>query len=236
MSTANTHDPATELKIRVLQPGDGAQALAPAQISVHYTGWIEDGTQFDSSRDRGEPFSLTLGAGQVIPGWEQGLEGMRVGERRELIIPPALGYGARGAGGVIPPNATLRFDVELLAVTPPLYGELDNDALAQQMAAGVPVVDIRRPEEWRQTGVVKGSHLLTAFDERGAVVPDFPAAFQEHFDPEEPVVLICRTGSRTAVLARALAEQLQYKQVAHVTDGITRWIAAGQPVERDIPQ
>lgn len=231
MTTAN----ADELKINVLEPGTGPEAVLNSEVTVHYTGWLEDGTQFDSSRDRNEPFSLQLGAGQVIPGWEQGLEGMRVGEIRELIIPPALGYGARGAGGVIPPNATLRFEVELLAVRTPPYSELDNHGLGEMMAQGIKVVDIRRPEEWRQTGVVEGSHLLTAFDGFGRLEPGFVHEFQQLVAKDEPVVLICRTGSRTAVLARALAEQLEYEKVYNVTDGITRWIAEGQVVQTDIP-
>ncbi|WP_296756486.1 FKBP-type peptidyl-prolyl cis-trans isomerase [Thioalkalivibrio sp.] len=231
MTSAN----AEELQINVLQPGDGAEAVPGAEVTVHYTGWLMDGTKFDSSRDRDEPFSLTLGAGRVIPGWERGLEGMRVGEVRELIIPPELGYGARGAGGVIPPNATLRFEVELLDVNAPPFSELDNRGLAEMIAQGVKVVDIRRPEEWHQTGVVEGSHLLTAFDRYGRVVPGFPAEFQGLVARDEPVVLICRTGSRTATLARALAEQLQYQNVYNVTDGITRWIAEGQVVNREIP-
>lgn len=230
MTSAN----AEELQINVLQPGDGAEAVPGSEVTVHYTGWLMDGTKFDSSRDRGEPFSLTLGAGRVIPGWERGLEGMRVGEIRELIIPPELGYGARGAGGVIPPNATLRFEVELLDVNAPPFSELDNRGLAEMLAKGVKVVDIRRPEEWHQTGVVEGSHLITAFDQYGRVEPGFPAEFQALVAKDEPVVLICRTGSRTATLARALSEQLQYQNVYNVTDGITRWIAEGQMVSRDI--
>jgi rhodanese-related sulfurtransferase len=232
MTTAN----ADELQINVLQPGEGPEAVPGSEVTVHYTGWLMDGTKFDSSRDRGEPFALTLGAGRVIPGWEKGLEGMRVGEIRELIIPPALGYGARGAGGVIPPNATLRFEVELLGVKSPPFSELDNRGLAEMIAKGVKVVDIRRPEEWRQTGVVEGSHLLTAFDQFGRVVQSFPAAFQDLVAKDEPVVLICRTGSRTATLARALAEQLHYQKLYNVTDGITRWIAEGQVVSREIPE
>jgi len=231
MTAAN----AEELEINVLQAGDGPEAVSGAEVTVHYTGWLMDGTKFDSSVDRGEPFTLTLGAGRVIPGWEQGLEGMRVGEVRELIIPPGLAYGARGAGGVIPPNATLRFEVELLDVELPPFSELDNRGLAEMIAKGVKVVDIRRPEEWHQTGVVGGSHLLTAFDRYGRVEPDFVGEFQQLVARDEPVVLICRTGSRTAALARALAEQLEYEQVYNVTDGITRWIAEGQVVQTDIP-
>ena len=103
--------------------GTGAAAEAGKTVAVHYTGWLFDdaaadnkGRKFDSSRDRGDPFKFALGAGQVIAGWDEGVAGMLVGGQRTLIIPPEKGYGARGAGGVIPPNATLVFDVELLAV------------------------------------------------------------------------------------------------------------------------
>jgi FKBP-type peptidyl-prolyl cis-trans isomerase len=103
-------------KIVDLRAGTGAEAKAGDRVTVHYTGTLDDGTKFDSSRDRGQPFSFTLGRGQVIPGWDQGVAGMKVGGQRKLTIPPEEGYGARGAGGVIPPNATLEFDVEMIRI------------------------------------------------------------------------------------------------------------------------
>jgi len=105
-----------KLKIEDLVVGSGAEAVAGKEITVHYTWTLTDGKKFDSSLGRGEPFKFTLGAGQVITGWDQGIAGMKVGGKRKLTIPSELGYGSRGAGSSIPPNATLVFEVELLAV------------------------------------------------------------------------------------------------------------------------
>ena len=111
------------LQIEDTVVGSGAEARAGQNVRVHYTGWLRDptaanarGRKFDSSKDRGQPFSFGLGQGQVIRGWDEGVQGMKVGGTRVLTIPPEMGYGARGAGGVIPPNATLVFEVELLGV------------------------------------------------------------------------------------------------------------------------
>jgi FKBP-type peptidyl-prolyl cis-trans isomerase len=107
---------ANGLTYKDVTEGTGAEAKKGDQVSVHYTGWLMDGTKFDSSKDRNEPFDFPLGAGHVIKGWDEGVAGMKVGGTRKLTIPPSLGYGARGAGGVIPPNATLEFEVELLGI------------------------------------------------------------------------------------------------------------------------
>jgi FKBP-type peptidyl-prolyl cis-trans isomerase FkpA len=111
------------LQYEDITPGTGEEARAGQRVQVHYTGWLYDptadksrGKKFDSSKDRGDPFGFPLGAGHVIKGWDEGVQGMKVGGTRKLTIPPELGYGARGAGGAIPPNATLIFEVELLAL------------------------------------------------------------------------------------------------------------------------
>jgi FKBP-type peptidyl-prolyl cis-trans isomerase len=113
MTTITT---ASGLQYEEVRAGTGATARSGQDVVVHYTGWLTDGRKFDSSRDRGQPFSFGLGAGQVIAGWDEGVAGMQVGGLRKLMIPPQLGYGEFGAGGVIPPNATLVFEVELLEV------------------------------------------------------------------------------------------------------------------------
>jgi FKBP-type peptidyl-prolyl cis-trans isomerase FkpA len=121
--TSNMNAKVTQLKKIEVKPGTGAEAVKGKKVVVHYTGWLYDpaaadqtGTKFDSSRDRGQPFDFPLGEGRVIRGWDEGVAGMKVGGQRTLIIPPDMAYGSRGAGGVIPPDATLIFDVELLDV------------------------------------------------------------------------------------------------------------------------
>ena len=113
MSTITT---ASGLQYEDITVGSGATATAGKSVTVHYTGWLTNGSKFDSSKDRNEPFEFNLGASEVIRGWDEGVQGMQVGGVRKLTIPASLGYGARGAGGVIPPNATLVFEVELLGV------------------------------------------------------------------------------------------------------------------------
>ena len=226
------HGKEAQVKIDEIRPGDGLEALRFSVVDVHYTGKLENGEVFDSSRDRGEPFRFTLSAGQVIPGWDMGILGMKAGGKRVLTIPPELAYGQSGAGGVIPANASLTFEVELLAVTPPPFPSIDSAALQQKLDSGVKLIDIRRPEEWQQTGVVEGSIKATAFDANGRFQASFMTLLESTVQPDEEFVLICRTGNRTATLSNWLATRGGYGSVINVGDGITRWIGEGRPVDK----
>lgn len=218
-----------EMKITDQVIGNGEEALDRTRVSVHYSGWLMDGTAFDSSVGR-EPFSFTLGGGQVIAGWDQGVRGMRVGGKRELIIPPHLAYGKRGAGGVIPPDATLRFEVELLAVTPPAFSNIDNQQLKALLAKGTRIIDVRRPDEWRGTGIVAGSVLMESFQKTGRLREGFLDEFTQSVKKDEPVILVCRTGNRSAMLANVLSERFGFTNIYNVTKGIEDWIKEGNPV------
>ena len=218
-----------ELKITINKEGSGDRAEIGMSVSVHYTGKLEDGTVFDSSVPRGQPFTFTLGAGQVIKGWDLGVEGMTIGEKRNLVIPPHLGYGIRGAGATIPPNATLIFDVELLKVALPItLGELSPQEFIEAQEKGGVVIDIRREEEWRETGILKGSQTITAFTNDGKVHPDFPKKFFDLItDVDMPILLYCRTGNRTGILGKALIDQVGQTNVSHLSDGIVGWKKQG---------
>ena len=218
-----------KLKIEVMQEGDGDVAEQGQRVTVHYEGRLTDDTVVDSSRPRGQPFGFTIGAGQVIQGWEQGVNGMKVGEMRRLTIPADLGYGVTGAGHVIPPNATLVFDIELLTVTAPVsLGQATPADLLQAQKDGVVIVDIRRPDEWLQTGVIAGAETITAFEVNGNVHPDFHQQFMTLVPTvETPVLLYCLMGARTTNLGMVLIEQLGFLNVMHLSRGIMGWTADG---------
>ncbi|MCP3689284.1 MAG: peptidylprolyl isomerase [Gammaproteobacteria bacterium] len=224
---------AADLQIKTLEHGNGSVAKSGDRVSVHYTGWLVDGKKFDSSLDRNKPFEFKLGGGQVIKGWEQGVAGMFVGEKRELIVPPELGYGERAMGdGLIPANSTLRFEVELLGIVKPAYANIENQELKTLLAQGVPIYDIRTAEEWKETGVIAQSKKLTLFDANGRQNPEFLQAFTAAVDKDSPVILICRTGNRTSILAEFLGSKMGYSKVYNVEKGIMDWLRLKNPVEK----
>ena len=216
---------AEDLRIEVVSNGAGDKAQKGMQVSVHYQGRLANGTIFDDSRQRGRPISFVLGTGQVIPGWEIGVEGMRVGEKRVLTIPPDLAYGSDGAGNTIPPNAVLIFDVELTDLSwPPKLIEATSAQLIEARNNGTAIVDIRREEEWLETGVIEGAQGITAFTKDGALHPEFRQKFMMLLpNPDTPLLIYCRTGRRTGVLGNALVNQLGFSKIIHLSKGIVGW-------------
>ena len=223
---------ANELKINIVLEGAGAKAENGMQISVHYEGRLRDGTVFDGSKPLGAPFSFVLGVGQVIKGWDRGILGMKEGEKRVLTIPPELGYGARGAGSAIPPNATLVFDVEMIKMTWPLtLQQASNQDVQKSLQNGAVLIDIRRPDEWQKTGVIDGAALITAFTKSGELHPKFQQKFMLLIiDSDTSIMLYCRTGNRTTNLGNALVKRLGFSNVSHLSAGITGWQKEGPPV------
>ncbi|MDC0062861.1 FKBP-type peptidyl-prolyl cis-trans isomerase [Candidatus Puniceispirillum sp.] len=223
---------ATDLKIETVTEGNGATASTGNRVSVHYKGMLSDGDVFDASGPRGKPFSFEIGAGQVIRGWEQGVSGMKVGEVRKLTIPPKLGYGSRGAGDTIPPNATLIFEIELLDVSAPVtLGQANPELFKRAQMDGAIIIDIRREDEWTATGVIEGAITITAFGESGTIHPEFQEKFLNIAPSQNtPIMLYCHIGGRTTSLGNALINQLGYTNVSHLTDGIVGWLADGNQI------
>jgi rhodanese-related sulfurtransferase len=229
-SSLASHGAESDVDIKEVMVGQGVEAKAYSAVEVHYTGKLESGTVFDSSIGKSQPFKFIVGTGQVIQGWDIGVRGMKAGGKRQLKIPPTLAYGSKGIDGVIPPNATLLFDIELITVTPPVFSSIDNNDLVLKLEKGIKLIDIRRPEEWRFTGVVEGSIKLTAFNNRGQFQKSFIGLLEKTVKPDEEFAVICQTGGRTAALSNWLASRGGYKNVLNIKDGIKSWIDEGRRV------
>ena len=212
--------------------GDGIEIVKHSKIQVHYTGKLQDGTKFDSSFDRGEPFSFQIGLRQVIEGWEIGLMGMKVGGKRTLIIPSELAYGERGAGDLIPPNATLTFDVEIVAVQDPGYGLVKAIEIISLQEDGYKFIDIRTKKERDHTGIVPGSLEITAFDIYGNFVPEFMKTFREFVDLNDNTVFISNEGKTASILANGFVEQLNATNMYALKGGIQQLIKENYKLEK----
>ena len=215
---------AEDLKIKNNIEGDGTEIVNHSKIKVHYLGKLEDGTKFDSSYDRGETFSFQIGLRQVIEGWEKGLIGMKVGGKRTLIIPPELGYGERGAGDLIPPNATLIFDIEIIHVLAPGYSLIRTIDIPILQKENYKFIDIRTMKERQNTGIIPGSLEITAFDIYGKFVPEFMKTFQDLVDLNDNIVFISNEGEIAAILANGFVEQLGATNMYVVDGGIQQLI------------
>ena len=215
---------ADEIEILSDTPGSGPEIKIHYKIKVNYVGTFDDGTQFDSSYKRNKPLTFQIGLRQVIPGWELGLMGMRVGGKRVIKVPSSLAYGESGAGNLIPPNSTLIFGIEILNIEPPGYKEINVENLMSLQKNGLIIIDIRTQEQWDEKGIINGSHQITAFDILGNLNPNFVKRFHSIAIENDHVVFISDTGEISAILANGFVENLGFKNVYSLQGGIQEWI------------
>ena len=220
------------IQITNIVEGEGTEIINHSKIQVHYTGKLQDGTKFDSSYDRGQPFSFQIGLREVIKGWEIGLMGMKVGGKRTLIIPPELAYGDRGAGDLIPPNATLTFDIEIVAIKPPGYGFIKAEDIKRLKEDGYKFIDIRTKKERENTGIISGSLEITAFDIYGNFVPEFMKTFRDLVELDDNIVFISNEGEIASMLANGFVEQLNATNMYALKGGIQQLIKENYKLEK----
>ena len=220
------------IQITNIVEGEGTEIINHSKIQVHYTGKLQDGTKFDSSYDRGQPFSFQIGLREVIKGWEIGLMGMKVGGKRTLIIPPELAYGDRGAGDLIPPNATLTFDIEIVAIKHPGYGLIKAEDIKRLKEDGYKFIDIRTEKERENTGIISGSLEITAFDIYGNFVPEFMKTFRDLVELDDNIVFISNEGEIASMLANSFVEQLNATNMYALKGGIQQLIKENYKLEK----
>ena len=217
-----------EIEILIDNPGNGIKILNHYKVKVNYRGLLENGTEFDSSFKRNEPFIFQIGIRQVILGWEEGLMGMKVGGKRTIKIPPSLAYGSTGAGELIAPNSTLIFEIEILDATPPLYEQLLSSDLENKIIEGFILIDIRSPDQIKSSGIIEGSLTINAFDSKGNFIPKFISKFKESTTAGDPVVFISKEGKNSDIIANGFVEQLGLTNIYSLAGGIQNWIKEGR--------
>ena len=197
-----------EIKIINDLPGTGKKIIKNSKIKINYTGMLDDGTIFDTSYERNQPFSFQIGTRKVIEGLELGLIGMREGGKRTIVIPYNLAYGKKGAANIIPPKANLTFEIEIISVSPPGYQLLETIDLEKKQEKGFIVIDIRSQKEINKTGKIPNSIIITAFNEEGKFQPNFLNTYQSNVTISDNVVLVSQTGDVSSILANGFVEEL----------------------------
>ena len=205
-------------------PGTGNEVVNHSKITVHYSGKLDNGTVFDSSYKRKQPFVFQIGTRQVIEGWELGIIGMKEGGKRSIFIPSKMAYGKKGAGDLIPPNSNLIFDIEIIKVEAPKCKILDVKDIKKMQSKGFKLIDIRNKNETDKTGIIPGSINITAFDENGNFLNSFLEKYQSLVINTDNVVLISDKGDISSILANGFAEHLGAKNMYSLSGGIKAYL------------
>ena len=224
---------ANNLEVEILsdEPGSGPKIENHFKVTVHYRGFLEDGTEFDSSFKRNKPFIFQIGLRQVIPGWEIALMNMRVGGKRKIKIPPELAYGKTGSGNLIPPNASLFFEIDVISVQKPGYNTISPKNLLLLQEEGLIVVDIRTKDQWKKTGIISKSKKITAFTKNGNFISSFLESLQKISNTTSKIVFVSKTGDVSSILANGFVEQLGYKKIYSLEGGIDGWFKQGYKLQ-----
>ena len=201
--------------------GNGLEIVNHSKVTVHYIGKFKNGSEFDNSYKREEPFAFQIGTRKVIMGWEVGLLGMKETGKRTIYVPYQLAYGDNGAGDLIPPKTDLIFEIEVIKVLPPKYKQMDSLQLKLAMSdKSFKIIDIRNKKEIELSGKIPGSIILTAFDINGNFIPNFLKSYQEKVGPNHKVVFVSKNGSISSILANGFTEQLQQDNIYNLKGGI----------------
>ena len=217
-----------DIEILLDIPGEGEEIKNHYKVHVNYRGTLENGIEFDSSYKRNQPFIFQIGLRQVILGWEKGILGMNVGGKRTIKIPPELAYGSRGAGELIPSNATLIFEIEIINAFEPGYKILSTQDLIDNKISNLILIDIRSDKERINTGIINGSLEITAFDLQGNFNTNFIKTYENIATKDDHVMFISDKGEVSAILANGFVEQLGSTNMYTMLGGIQKWIKEGR--------
>ncbi len=218
---------AAEIEIILDKPGEGKKIIHHSWVQIEYTGSFENGDIFDTNKDKNRPLVVQMGMKEVIPGFEQGIMGTTKGTKRKIKIPSVLAYGEKGGGDIIPPNTDLIFEFEIIDVLDPNYKLISPDDLVVMIKKNAVALDIRTEDQWKKTGIIKGSFQETAFSKEGkfnVYLMDKVRALAGAESQNIEIVFISNDGETASILGNAFAEDLGFKNVFVLKGGIKAWI------------
>mgnify|MGYP001192162351 CR=1 FL=1 len=229
-------------KVQIIKdiPGNGLAVQNHYKITSHYKGFLENGTEFDSTYKINKPFTFQIGLRQVIEGWELGLNGMKVGGKRTIKIPPNLAYGKKGVKNLIPSNSTLIFEIEIIDIQPHSYILLNssnlkyllNEKLFKLQNINFIIVDIRTSNQIKASGFIKNSYKINAFDINGNLNKEFVNNLKSSIKNNTHVVLVSEDGEVSSILANGLIENIGMKNIYSLKEGINGWVNKGYEIKK----